>query len=89
MGKKISAMFSHSHGRGAQKVTHNFDNYVANPTDMCKSSMVAWYVYGNQRISKRTFEDKYFREMMESCHRYGAATVERIGITPKPMKAPI
>jgi hypothetical protein len=90
-GKKISTMFSHSHGRGPRKAAHNFDNYVANTTDTCKSSMAVWYVYGNQRISKRTFEDKYFREMMESCHFSGAATVERIGShpPPKPTKAPI
>ena len=28
------------------------------------SSQVTWYIYGNQRISKRTFEDPYFRRMM-------------------------
>ena len=33
--------------------------------------MVAWYVYGNQRIPKRTFEDKYFRNIMKSCYQCG------------------
>ena len=28
------------------------------------SSQVTWYIYGNQRISKRTFEYPYFRKMM-------------------------
>jgi hypothetical protein len=42
-GTKISAMFSHSHGRGPRKAAHNFDDYVANPIDTCTRSMAAWY----------------------------------------------
>ena len=29
------------------------------------SSQVTWYIYGSQRISKRTFEDPYFKRMLK------------------------
>ena len=52
-----------------------FDNYMVNTINTCKINMAAWFVYGNQWISKRKFEDKYFHNMMESCYHCGRVCV--------------
>ena len=65
-GKRMSTMFTTGVGRHANRM--QFDNYMTNTIDTFKSKMAAWYVYGKHQISNRTFDDKYSRNMMESCY---------------------
>ena len=51
------------------------DNYMANLIDTCKIKTAAWYVYGNHRILKRTFEDKYFHNTMKRFYHCGRVCV--------------
>ena len=67
--KSIYAMFTNDAGRHVNSL--QFEKYIENSIYMCKIKMVAWYVYRNKRISKWTFEDKYFCNMVESCYNFG------------------
>ena len=62
-GKRMSTMFTNGVGRNEN--SPQFENYGANPINTCKINMAAWYIYGNQWVSKRTFKDKWFCNIME------------------------
>ena len=45
--------------------------FSINPTQQALSTAAAWYIYSNQRISKRTFEDEPFRNMLQKYYSLG------------------
>jgi hypothetical protein len=39
-------------------------HFVLTPTEKSLSSQLLWYIYGRQHVSKASFDDPYWKDMM-------------------------
>ena len=46
-------------------VPQTLERFKLTPEQKQVSSQAQWYVYSEQKVSKRTFEDKYFKKMLQ------------------------